>query len=117
TSHVHSSLCVVAGLLGTPPGGSVETRLGLDERIERTGPDDFFDLKVGFGHAYDDLTLEGLLAWVRLSGWDASVLLACWPALMKHAPTAAAVFRLEIYRAVHEVWNRYFPLYEARDLA
>ncbi|MFL6263334.1 MAG: hypothetical protein ACJ76Y_26865 [Thermoanaerobaculia bacterium] len=117
TSHIHSSLCVVAGLLGTPPGGSIETRLAFDEAIERTGPDDFFDLKVGFGHAYDDLTLEHLLAWVRLSGWDASVLLGCWPALMKHAPAAAGVFRLEIYRTVHEVWGHYFPLSEARDLA
>src|SRR6202012_2291185 len=117
TSHIHSSLCVVAGVLGPPPGGAVETRLAFDEAIERTGPDDFFDLKVGFGHAYDDLTLEQLLGWVRLSGWDANVLLGCWPALMKHAPSAAGVFRLEIYRAVHEAWNHYFPLREAQDLA
>ncbi len=114
TSHIHSSLNVVAGVLGT---GSVETALAFDEAIERRGPDDFFDLKVGFGHAWDDLTLEHLLGWLRLSGWDANVLLGCWPALMKHAPSAAGVFRLEIYRAVHEVWNHYFPLHEAQDLA
>ena len=117
TTHLHSSLNVVAGLLGTPPGGSVETRLAFDDAIERTGPDDFFDLKVGFGHAWDDLTLEQLLAWVRLSGWDANILLGCWPALMKHAASAAAAFRLEIYRSIHEVWNHYFPLPETRDLA
>ncbi|HET9210084.1 MAG TPA: hypothetical protein VFR03_06790 [Thermoanaerobaculia bacterium] len=118
TSHIHSSLCVVAGVLGPTLGTTaVETALAFDDAIERRGPDDFFDLKVGFGHAYDDLTLESLLAWVRLSGWDASALLGCWPALMKHAAEAAGVFRLEIYRAVHEVWNLYFPLQEARDLA
>jgi hypothetical protein len=117
TSHIHSSLCVIAGVLGAPPGGAVETALAFDDAIERRGPDDFFDLKVGFGHAWDDLTLEHLLGWIRLSGWDATVLLDAWPALMKHAAPAAGVFRLEIYRTVHEVWNHYFPLQEARDLA
>jgi hypothetical protein len=118
TSHIHSSLCVVAGVLGPAMGTTaVETALAFDDAIERRGPDDFFDLKVGFGHAWDDLTLESLLGWVRLSGWDANILLDAWPALMKHAASAANVFRLEIYRTVHEVWNHYFPLHEARDLA
>jgi tetratricopeptide (TPR) repeat protein len=117
TSHLRTSLNVVAGLLGTPPGGSVETRLAFDDAIESRGPDDFFDLKGGFGQTWDDLTLEHLLAWVRLSGWDANVLLDAWPTLMKHAGSAAGIFRVDIYRAVHEVWQRYFPLREARDLA
>ncbi|HSS78376.1 MAG TPA: tetratricopeptide repeat protein [Thermoanaerobaculia bacterium] len=117
SSHLNSGLNIIAGLLGTPPGGTVETRLAFDEAIERKGPDDFFELKVSFGLAWEDLSLEKILAWVRFSGWDANVLLACWPALMKRAATAGEVFRLEIYRAVHEVWNHYFPLPEASDLA
>jgi tetratricopeptide (TPR) repeat protein len=117
TSHLRTSLNVVAGLLGTPPGGSIEIRLAFDDAIEERGPADFFDVKGGFGQPYDVLTLEHLLAWVRLSGWDANVLLDAWPALMKHAGSAAAIFRVDIYRAVHEVWQRYFPLREARDLA
>lgn len=117
-SHIHSSLSVVAGVLGPALGtAAVETALAFDDAIERRGPDDFFDLKVGFGHAWDDLTLEHLLGWIRLSGWDANVLLDAWPALMQRAASAAGVFRLEIYRAAHEVWNHYFPLHEARDLA
>ena len=117
TTHLHSSLNVVAGLLGTPPGGTVETRLAFDEAIERQGPDDFFDLKVSFGTAYDDLPLDQLLAWLRISGWDANVLLGAWPTLMKHAAGAPGVHRLEIYRAVYEIWDHYFPLHEAKDLA
>jgi hypothetical protein len=117
TSHLRTSLSAVAGLLGTPPGGTLETRLAFDDAMERRGPDDFFDLRGGFGVTYDDLTLEHLLAWVRMSGWDSYVMLGCWPTLMKHAASAAGIFRLEIYRAVYEVWERYFPLREARDLA
>lgn len=117
TSRFHSSLTVVAGLVGTPPGGTVETRLAFDEAIDRLGPDDFFDLKTAFGKPYDDLTLEQLLGWIRLSGWDANILLGCWPALMRHAAEAPGLLRLELYRAIHEVWDRYFPLPQAADLA
>ena len=117
TSRLHSSLTVVAGLLGTPPGGTVEARLAFEEAIDRMGPDDFFDLKTAFGKPYDDLTLEQLLGWIRLSGWDTNVLLGCWPALMKHAPEAPGLLRLELYRAIHEVWDRHFPMPQAIDLA
>lgn len=115
STHLYSSLNVVAGVLGGPP--AVETRLAFDEAIERQGPDDFFDLKVSFGKPAADLPLEQLVAWLRLSGWDANVLLDLWPALMKGAAAAPGVLRLEIYRAVHQVWDAYFPLQEARDLA
>ncbi|MEO6192892.1 MAG: tetratricopeptide repeat protein, partial [Thermoanaerobaculia bacterium] len=50
-------------------------------------------------------------------GWDANILLGAWPTMMKHAGEASGVFRLEIYRAVHEVWDHYFPIREAQDLA
>ncbi len=115
STHLYSSLNVVAGVLGGPP--AVETALAFDEAIERQGPDDFFDLKVSFGKPAADLPLEQLVAWLRLSGWDANVLLDLWPALMKGAAAAPGLLRLEIYRAVHQVWDAYFPLQEARDLA
>jgi hypothetical protein len=115
STHLYSSLNVVAGVLGGPP--AVETALAFDAAIERQGPDDFFDLKVSFGKPAEDLPLEQLVAWLRLSGWDANVLLDLWPALMKGAAEASGLLRLEIYRAVHQVWDAYFPLQEARDLA
>lgn len=117
TSHFHSSLTVVAGLLGTPPGGLIETRMAFDDFIERLGPDDFFDLKKGRDAEYENLTLEQLLSWLRFCGWDSNTFFGCFPALMKHAESAADVLRAEVYRMVHEVWNTYFPIREPRDLA
>jgi tetratricopeptide (TPR) repeat protein len=61
--------------------------------------------------------VEELLAWIRLSGWDAGIFLGCAPVLMKHAGTASGLLRREIHRAVHEVWSAHFPLPEVRDLA
>ncbi|HEX6904102.1 MAG TPA: tetratricopeptide repeat protein [Thermoanaerobaculia bacterium] len=117
TSRFHSSLTIVACLLGTPPGGLVETRLAFDDAIERMGPDDFFDLKKGLDDSYDTLTLEQVLAWLRFSGWDSNVFLACFPRLMQLAEHASDVLRIETYRMAHEVWRNHFPLPEARDLA
>lgn len=116
TTHLYSSLSVVAGLLGTPPGGLVETRLAFDDAIERMGPDDFFDLKKSVEAGYDELPLERLLTWLRLSGWDSNILLGCFPALMKQVGTAPDILRHELYRTVQEVWRVYFPIRESQDL-
>lgn len=115
-SRFHSSLTIVACLLGTPPGGLVETRLAFDDAIERMGPDDFFDLKKAMDDQYDGLTLEQVLAWLRFSGWDSNVFLACFPRLMQLAEHASDVLRIETYRMAHEVWKAHFPLPETRDL-
>ncbi|HEX7181516.1 MAG TPA: tetratricopeptide repeat protein [Thermoanaerobaculia bacterium] len=116
TTHLHSSLVIVAGLLGTPPGGLIETRLAFGDAIERMGPDDFFELKKSVERGYDELSLEGLLAWLRLSGWDSHILLGCFPALIKQVGEASDILRSEVYRAVHEIWKAYFPLRESQDL-
>ncbi|HEV2844760.1 MAG TPA: SAM-dependent methyltransferase [Thermoanaerobaculia bacterium] len=117
TSHFYSSLTVVAGLLGTPPAGLLDTRLAFDDFVERLGPDDFFDLKKGRDDEYERLTLEQILSWLRFSGWDSNTFFGCFPALMKHAESSADVLRAEVYRMVHEVWKNHFPIREPRDLA
>jgi hypothetical protein len=117
TSHLYSSLTVVACLLGTPPGGLVETRLAFDEAVERQGPDDFFDLKKAIDLRYEDWSLEQILAWLRFCGWDSNVFLACLPALSKHAEPAPGLLQHEIHRAVQEIWRTHFPIREPDDLA
>jgi hypothetical protein len=117
TSHLRSSLSVVACLLGTPPGGTVETRLAFDEAIERSGPDDFFDLKKSMEIRREDLSLEQILAWMRFSGWDSNVVLGYLPALMELAGTAPELLRREICRMVQEVWKACAPLVVQEDLA
>ncbi len=116
TTHLYSSLSIVAGLFGTPPGGLLETRLAFDDAIERLGPDDFFDLKKSVERGYEELPLEELLTWLRLSGWDSNILLGCFPALMKQVGTAPDLLRVEVYHAVHEIWRVYFPIRESLDL-
>ena len=117
TSHQHTKLNVSAFLLGKHPSDYVETCQAFHEAIGRGGPDDFFVLKKGIENHYGDLTLEQLLAWLRLSGWDADILLDSVPALLDKAKSAPDSLKQELYCAIQQVWEMYYPIGEKRDLA
>jgi tetratricopeptide (TPR) repeat protein len=114
-----TGLQVVAGFLGLGNGGSAETRLAFDDAVERRNPDDFFSLKIAVETGYPSLTLPQLLAWLRLSGWDANVFLGCLPLLVSwaEAESTSAVEREDLRAVALRVWETYFPIREARDLA
>ena len=118
TTPLATGLQVAAGLLGTP-GGGPETRLAFDTAIERRNPDDFFSVKIAMESGYPSLSLPQLLAWLRLSGWDANVFLGCLPILVawSEAESTTAAEREDLRRAALAVAETYFPLREARDLA
>lgn len=112
-----ANLNVSVGLLGTPPGGWVETRLAFEEAIERRGPDDFFSVKKGIEATYESWSLERLLGWLRLSGWDHNIFLGCFPVLMKRIGEAPGTHVEELVRAARRIWETYFPLPEPWDLS
>ncbi len=112
-----ANLNVSAGLLGTPADGWVETRLAFEEAIERRGPDDFFSVKKGIEATYESWSLERLLGWLRLSGWDHNVFLGCFPVLLQRIGEAPGTYGEELARAARRIWETYFPLPEPWDLA
>ncbi|HEY0557277.1 MAG TPA: hypothetical protein VGG20_23680 [Thermoanaerobaculia bacterium] len=116
TSHLATFFNVSAGLAGTPPGGTIETRMAVDEQFERLGPDDFCSLAMTVQESYGAMTLEQLLAWLRLTGGDPHALLGAFAALMKHLPAASATEREELRRLLHQTWEAYFPIEEPQDL-
>lgn len=117
TSYESASLHVSAGLLGEPPAGRVEIRLAFDDAIERLGPDDFFSIKKGIETSYQAFSLDRLLGWLRLSGWDHNVFLGCLPVLMEQVAEAPEGLRHELAVAARRIWEAYFPLREPVDLA
>jgi len=116
-SHLHSSINVTAGLLGTPSGETAATRRAFEELVERRGPDDFFDLKKSVEHAYEAMTLEQLLSWIRFADWDSNILLGCYPQLMDRLESAPEILFEEVRRTVLRVWETHFPIRETRDVA
>jgi hypothetical protein len=117
TAHRRVSLTVCAFLLGQHPAGYVETRLAFEETIEKYGPDDFFTLKKGIEKNYAALTLEQLLALLRLSGWDAAVFMDAFAALLDQVESADEALQRELHRAIRQVWDNYYHIGERRDIA
>jgi len=117
TEHRHAHLNISAFLLGSHPGGYSETSQAYREAIENCGPDDFYTLKKAIEHGYDSWSLEQLLAYIRLSGFDAKIMLACYPALLDHLDHAPESSKRELYRVIQKVWNVYYPVAEDQDLA
>jgi tetratricopeptide (TPR) repeat protein len=117
TAHHHDSLNICAFLLGHPPGDFAETRLAYETAIEQGGPDDFFTLRSALEAHSEDLTLPQVLAYLRLSGWDAEIMGFCLTAIVKQLDQASPPEREELYWAIQQVWDGYYPIGEDNDLA
>jgi hypothetical protein len=117
TSHVDTSLAIVAGLLGEAGVGYPETRLAYDEFIEAQAPDDFHTLKKVLTGVYERCTLDQLIAILRFSGWDHTVFLHSVEPLRRSIETADAAERSTIASALDNVWEHHFPLREAGNVA
>ncbi|HEU4327188.1 MAG TPA: tetratricopeptide repeat protein [Roseiflexaceae bacterium] len=114
--HNHHSLAICAFLLGDPPSGCPETRLAYDQAFTACSPDDFFLLKDFIERHYGQLSLEQLLAYIRWSGWDATIFLATLPAILELLESATPAHIRDLRRAVKLVWEHFFPIGEAADL-
>lgn len=116
-AHRQESLNVSAFMFGNMPGGFVETRQVYAEAVEKFSPDDFFTLKNGIEQVYEALSLEQLLAFLRLSGWDYKRFWECLPALKKHLTGISEIQKQDLYEVIRQVWDSYLPIGEENDLA
>ncbi|APR88326.1 TPR domain protein [Minicystis rosea] len=111
------SLEVAAFLSAGLAEGFVETRSAFEEAIEQRGPDDFFAMKKATEKHYEAMTLAQILAWVRMSGWDANIFLGALPSIMDALPSTDAGLLADLHHAVMQVWDIYYPIGEERDVA
>jgi hypothetical protein len=126
TTQPYARINVCAFVLGALPGDHVETALAFEQAIERLGPDDFYSVKKALEPRLGELTLEQLLALVRLSDADVDVLLRCLPWLAAGLATASDAQRHELGRLVTAAFTGYYSLHDgagdaegdgARDVA
>jgi tetratricopeptide (TPR) repeat protein len=111
------SLNISAFIFGAAADGVVETREAYDEAIEHFGPDDFSVLKEGVDKIYDALSLDQILAFLRLSCWDYRRFWECLPALKKLLPDISDEQKQRLRSAILNVWDSYLPIGEEKDLA
>ena len=113
TEHLNIS----AFMFGDPADDFIETTQAYAEAIEKFGPDDFFTLKEGIAQIYDALTLDEVLAFLRLSCWDYKRFRECLPVLKKHLPETTDLQKQQLHEAILKVWDSYLPIGEESDLA
>jgi tetratricopeptide (TPR) repeat protein len=94
-----------------------ETRLAYKRFIEQFGPDDYYSLKTLIDRHLETMELEHLLAYIRLSGYDALLFKQCVPRLLSLIPSSNDVEKEDLQRMIQRVWELYFPIEEKRDLA
>ena len=110
-------LNVSAFMFGNVPFDFVETRQAYAETIEKFGPDDFFILKEPFKQLYDALTVDQILAFLRLSCWDHKRFCESLPALKERLPEMSELQKRQLHEAILKVWDSYLPIGEESDLA
>lgn len=111
------NLTISAFMFGDAPGDFMETRQAYTDAIERFGPDDFFTLKEGIAQVYDSLTLDEILAFLRLSCWDYKRFWEYLPALKQRLPEMTDLQKQQLHEAIVKVWDCYLPIGEESDLA
>ncbi|HEY0764070.1 MAG TPA: SAM-dependent methyltransferase [Pyrinomonadaceae bacterium] len=111
------SLNISAFLFGGSGDDFLETRQAYAEVIEKFGPDDFFTLKEGISEIYDGLTLEQIVAFLRLSCWDHKRFWECVPFIKQHLENMSAFEKQQLREAIVKVWDSYLPIGEESDLA
>lgn len=93
------------------------TVAAFDRAIARRSPDDFHALKRILVAQAGAMTLCELLAYLRLSGHDPVVFLACADAIARALPAAEPAHRADLRRALARVWDSYLPIGEDDDVA
>jgi tetratricopeptide (TPR) repeat protein len=117
TPHRHNSLNICAALFGTHPQNHPETHLAFTQAMVQNSPDDFYTLKKALEKHYETLSIEQILSYLRLSGWDAAIFLDCFPAIINHLEDISSSMQEELFWAVQHIWDIYYPIGEQRDLA
>lgn len=117
TSHLNSRLKITACLFGASGAGYHQTLLAFDEFIEGRGVDDLYSLRSILEKDWEAFTLQQIINYLRLSGWDHSVFMSCAATLLEKARNAMPAEAAELELAVQAIWETYFPLREVRDVA
>lgn len=95
----------------------MDTRRAYQRAVVDFSPDDFYIITKQVRPLISQLTVEEILAYLRLTRYDAHQFGRYLPALSRLSDTFTPHQHQAICQAVDKVWNSYFPLGEEEDLA
>jgi len=113
----HRSIDVV-GLLMVPEADRfAATRRAYQGHVQQFGPDGFFTVSRHARAHIPQMSVDDILAYLRLSHHDSHLLARYLPRLMDLAADFDEPTRHDVTEALEKVWDCYFPLGEEVDLA
>jgi hypothetical protein len=117
-SHQAGGFCVAALVWDRAGRECAATKQAFIDAIDLFGPDEFFMIMKSLERTAPLLTCAEMLAHLRLSGWDASVLHALLPQLKDRLMSASRSERSAWSDALERVWSMYYHVdREEGDLA
>lgn len=104
------TFATVAGVLGGNKGIYTETQAAFDWYLSDFGPKDYKDLVIAVENQGGKPSLEELFLLLKLGRWDPMNLHAFFQWIRNQLPSASENDKGRIASAIHEAWERYFPL-------
>jgi len=92
------------------------TQFTFDQAFEACSPDDFFVLKKSIQQNYELMSLEQLLAFLRISLYDPQILRDMAPFLIEQIKNASEIQQECLYEAVCRGRDLFYPIGEPIDL-
>jgi tetratricopeptide (TPR) repeat protein len=115
--HPHRSVDVSCLLMLDGAASHVETQRAYRRHVQDLSPDDFFTIVQHAQKHAAKMTVQDILAYLRLSLYDSHQLAHYLPRLTELAPKFDQDERQAVRDAVDRAWDLYYPLGEALDLA
>ncbi len=108
----------LGALMFLKEGASYYQTIGAYQKfVNDFGPDDFNSLKQFYYANISRLNIKEMLALFRLSSYDSTFFIKMLPRLKQVAKSITFNERKRISETMHNVWQRYFSIGEAFDLA
>jgi hypothetical protein len=116
-AHGHRSIDVIGLLMVEQADRCTETHNAYQRHVREFGPDGFYTVSKHAREHIPQMSVDDILAYLRLSHHDSHLLARYLPRLMELAPEFDAPTRHDVAEALAQVWDGYFPLGEEVDLA
>lgn len=107
-SHQAGGLCLAALAWDRTGRERAATRQAFADAVDLFGPDEFYLTVKSLERTAPMLTCAEMLAYLRLSSWDAKVLHALLPQLKDRLPSASPAERAAWNDALERVWGMYY---------
>jgi len=114
--HEHTSINIGCFVLVHEVERYSETRSAYQRSVQDFGPDDLYRIYRSARQQSGDMSVDDILAHLRLSLYDSHQCRYYLPRLLELAPTLDKNKRQAVTSAIEQVWKAYFPLREVFDL-